>query len=102
MEDSKTPIVPRWPRDEQAPAAPLDPFVTQLVNWLAAHDDGVSLTGLPKQAAIGLEWPLPFAEAVVTAARTRRLLTLVQTTSRGGYRARVSKRGREWLERRPI
>lgn len=99
MNDRSTTIVPRRRRGEPAPAAPLDPYVTKLLRWIASHEQGVSFTALSRQASAAMDWPTPFAEAIVTAARSRRLLTLIQTTSRGSYRAGISKRGREWLER---
>ena len=101
MNDQPPAIVPRGRRDEIPPPAPLDPYVTTLLRWIWASDNRLNLKTLAKQAAAGLEWPLPFAEAVVTATRARRLLTLHQMNTRGGYAVGLSKRGRAWLERDP-
>jgi hypothetical protein len=92
-------IVPRRRRDEMPPPAPLDPYVTQVIRWIAAREQRVNPNTLAKQVSTALEWPLPFTEVVLTATRGRHLLTLQEVTSRGGYGIGLSKRGREWLER---
>ena len=97
MSNSNASIVPRHRRDEVPPAAPLDPYVTELVRWIAERDKPVNPNTLAKQAAAAFNWPPPFAEAVLIATRARRLLTLVQTTSRGES-VGLSRRGRLWLE----
>jgi hypothetical protein len=88
---------PRRQRNPVAPPAVLDPYVTDLLRWIEAQDNGVNPNTMARQAAANLDWPLPFAEAVVTAARGRRLLTLLDITVRGGDRAGLSGRGREWV-----
>ena len=82
------------------PCAPMDPFVTQLVTWIAHQmkPNGLVLNSLSKQAAEALGWPRPFAEAVVTATRSRKLLTLEQPGSRSIYVAGLSERGMRWLK----
>lgn len=97
MTDQLTTIVPRRRRDQEPPEAPLDPFVSQFVRWIDEQDSGVVLAGLSKRAAEALAWPLPFTDAILTATRSRRLLALVQSGSRGGYRVSLSRRGHEWL-----
>ena len=99
MKDQQVATVPRIKRDEVPPSAPLDPYVSSLLRWIADQERGVNPNTIAKLSANALNWPLPFAEAVVTAARARRVLTLFQATSRGGYRATLSARGQEWLER---
>ncbi len=99
MNDLQVATVPRIKRDEVPPPAPLDPYVTILLRWIADQERGVNPNTIAKLSANALNWPLPFAEAVVTAARARRVLTLFQATTRGGYRATLSTRGQEWLER---
>lgn len=98
MSNSNATIVPRRRRDEVPPSAPLDPYVTALIRWIAARDQRVNDNTLAKQAAAAFDWPLPFAETVLTATRARRLLTLQEVSSRGGYGVGLSKRGRQWLE----
>lgn len=99
MSNRTPPIVPRRRRDEAPPPAPLDPYVTQLIQWIASRDHRINPNSLAKQAASALDWPQPFADVIVTAARARRLLTLVQVSERGGYRVGLSSRGRAWLDR---
>lgn len=89
--------VPRLPRGESAPPSVLDPFVLSLLRWIGDQDKGVSPNTVAKQAAAALDWPQPFAEAIVTAARGRRMLTTLPITVRGGYRLGVSERGKSWL-----
>jgi hypothetical protein len=97
MSNSNASIVPRHRRDEVPPSAPLDPYVTELVRWIAERDKPVNPNSLAKQAAAAFDWPPPFAEAVLIATRARRLLTLLQATSRGES-VGLSRRGRQWLE----
>ena len=52
---------------------------------------------LAKQAAADLDLPLPFMEAIVVAARTRRLLAVIPATARGGFAVSLSQRGVDWL-----
>ncbi|MCC6791811.1 MAG: hypothetical protein IT336_09005 [Thermomicrobiales bacterium] len=91
-------IVPRRRRDETPPAAPLDPFVTDVIRWIDAHEKRLNPNTLVKQVATNFAWQAPFAEAVITAVRARRLLTLVPVNSRGGYGVGLSTRGQQWLE----
>jgi hypothetical protein len=99
MANQSMSIVPRGRRDDISRPAPLDPYVLSLLRWIDARDQRLNPNTLAKQAASALGWPLPFAEAIVTATRARRLLTLVQATSRGGYRIGLTRRGHAWLER---
>jgi hypothetical protein len=99
MSNVNATIVPRRRRDETPPAAPLDPYVTEVVRWIDAHEKRLSPNTLAKQAAVNFAWPPAFADAVITAVRARRLLTLVQANARGGYGVGLSTRGRQWLER---
>jgi hypothetical protein len=99
MSNQTASIVPRRRRDEIPPTAPLDPYVISLLRWIGSRNRPPSMTTLAKQAAAGLDWPLPFAEAIVVAARTRRFLAVVEMGSRGGYTVGLSKRGSDWLER---
>lgn len=99
MANDSTPIVPRGRRDDIAPPAPLDPYVMSLLRWIDRCDQRLNPNTLAKQAASALGWPLPFAEAIVTATRARRLLTLIQANARGGYRIGLTRRGQAWLER---
>jgi hypothetical protein len=98
MSDS-TATQPRRPRIDTAPPSVLDPFVTDLLRWIERQEKGVNPNTMAKQAAAAIGWPLPFAEAVVVAARGRRLLTMLDVTVRGGYRSGLSERGRAWLSR---
>ena len=99
MSSQSPPIVPRRRRDDVPPPAPLDPYVTTLLRWIESSDRRLNPNTLAKVASAELGWPLPFAEAVVTATRARRLLTLVQAKTRGGYAIGLSRRGQAWLER---
>jgi hypothetical protein len=78
----------------------MDPFVTQLVMWIAQRmkPNRLVLSSLQKQAAEALDWPQPFAEAVVTATRARKLLNLEQPGSRSVYVAGLSERGKLWMK----
>jgi hypothetical protein len=98
MSNMNATIVPRRRRDETPPVAPLDPFVTDVVRWIDAQDRRLDPNTIAKQAAAEFSWPQPFAEAVLTAVRARRLLTLVQVNNRGGYGVGLSNRGSQWLE----
>jgi hypothetical protein len=84
----------------EPPASTLDPFVEELIRWIDAQERGVSPNSLAKNAAAAIGWPLPFAEAVATATRARRFLTLLPIMVRGGYRLGLSQRGRSWLATR--
>jgi hypothetical protein len=99
MANQSVSIVPRGRRDDSSPPAPLDPYVISLLRWIESRDQRLNPNTLAKQAASALNWPLPFAEAIVTATRARRLLTLVQANTRGGYRIGLTRRGHAWLER---
>jgi hypothetical protein len=94
--------VPRRKRDEVSPPAPLDPYVTTLVRWIAAQEKGISSNSVVRQIVEALGWPPPFAEAVLSAAKGRRLLTQMQTSASGGVRSMLSVRGRAWLEQTAI
>ena len=97
MNEQQIAIVPRRKRDESTPPAPLDPYVTELVRWIASQEAGVQSSTLARQVAAALNWPPPFAEAVLTAARGRRLLTQTQSSAGVGQRSMLSVRGRAWL-----
>ncbi len=97
MNDQQAAVVPRRKRDEVTPPAPLDPYVTELVRWITTQEAGVQTSTLVKQVATAMDWPTPFAEAVLTAARGRRLLTQTQSSSSVGQRSMLSVRGRSWL-----
>ena len=99
MANQSVPIVPRGRRDEVHPPAPLDPYVTAFLRWVETRENRPNPNRLAKQAASDLGWPLPFAEAIVTATRARRLLTLVAANARGGFRIGLTRRGHAWLER---
>jgi hypothetical protein len=99
MSNQTASIVPRRRRDDIPPPAPLDPYVLVFLRWLESRDRPPNVTTLARHAAAGLDWPLPFAEAIVVAARTRRLLTVVETNARGGYFIGLSNRANDWLER---
>jgi hypothetical protein len=98
MSNQKATIVPRKRRDEVPPPAPLDPYVILLLRWVASHEQRLNPNTLAKQASIALDWPLPFAEAIVTATRARRLLSMLEVTARGGYGIGLTSRGRAWLD----
>ena len=102
MNDHSATGIPRIKRDEIPPPAPLDPYVTTLLRWIAGQELGVNPNTIAKLSSAALNWPPPFAEAIVTAAHARRVLTLFQATSRGGYRTTLSTRGQDWLARNPI
>jgi hypothetical protein len=98
MSEPQSVVVPRRKRDEATPPAPLDPYVTALVRWVAGQDSrGIASAGLARQAAAALGWEVAFAEAVLTATRGRRLLTPFQTGTSGGVRFMLSVRGRTWV-----
>jgi hypothetical protein len=99
MNNENAAIVPRKRRDEVSPPAPLDSYVILLLRWVASHEQRLNPNTLAKQVSVALDWPLPFAEAIVTAARARRLLSLLQVNTRGGYGIDLTARGRTWLER---
>ena len=99
MANQSVSIVPRGRRDDIPPLAPLDPYVTSLLRWIDERDQRLNPNTLAKHAASALGWPLPFAEAIVTATRARRLTTLVQANTRGGFRIGLTRRGHDWLER---
>src|SRR5262245_47497986 len=102
MNDLPDTIVPRGRRDQIPPSAPLDPYVTELLQWIQSRDNRLNLNTIATQAAKDLGWPGPFAEAVVTATRARRLFTFYQVNARGGYGVGLSEGGRAWLERATV
>lgn len=96
MSDQQTAVVSRHKRDEATPPAPLDRYVTALVLWIASTGEGVVTSTLSRRAADACNWPRPFADAVIAAAKGRRLLGEVGPAS-GGRRSILSVRGRSWL-----
>jgi hypothetical protein len=100
MNDGAHPIVPRATAENAVRPSPLDPYVRNLLTWINKHDRKLSPKTLAKQAAAALDWPLPFAEAIVTATRSRRLVTLAHVSARR-QTVTLTRRGREWLERSP-
>jgi hypothetical protein len=97
MSNQTASIVPRRPREAIPPSSPLDPYVTVLLHWIEDREQPPNMNTLAKLAAADLDWPLPFTEAIVVAARTRRLLAMIQATARGGFTVGLSQRGIDWL-----
>lgn len=79
--------------------SPLDPFVDQVVCWIAASPGGVAANGLAAAIAGNFDWPLPFAEAILIGVNGRRLLRPNRMSSHP-LRLMLSRRGLAWLDER--
>ena len=77
--------------------SPLDPFVEQVARWIAESPDGVPAVGLSGAIAREMEWPPPFADAILASVKARRILR-VQRDSARSLRLGLSRRGETWLE----
>lgn len=81
--------------------SPLDPYVDRLVRWVAERPDGVPAVGLAASVARDLDWPAPFAEAILASVRARRLLRIHRAGARA-LRLVPSPRAQRWLADRPF
>jgi hypothetical protein len=97
MSDQQSAVLARQKQYETPPHAPLDPYVTALVQWIASTEEGIVSSTLSRRAAEACGWPQPFADAAIAAARGRRLLSEIGPTGNGGRRTILSVRGRNWL-----
>jgi hypothetical protein len=77
--------------------SPLDPYVERVAQWIASFPDGVSSAGLSAAIAREMEWPSPFADAILTSVKARRILR-VQRAGARSLRLGLSPRGEAWLE----
>jgi hypothetical protein len=79
--------------------SPLDPFVEQVLRWIAESPEGVPAVGLSAAVARELDWPPPFADAILASVKARRILR-VQRGGTRSLRLGLSRRGEAWLEER--
>jgi hypothetical protein len=92
---------PARPRRSPPPhvPSPLDPFLRDLLGWIASRDGGLNPTLDVVVIAEEFDWQPSFVEVLFTAARSRGLLQ--PSPARGG-RGKVtwllSARGAHWLE----
>ena len=78
---------------------PLDPLVKHAARWLAESTDGVPAVGLSGAIAREMEWPPPFADAILASVKARRILRVQRDNARS-LRLGLSRRGEMWLEQR--
>ena len=79
--------------------SPLDPFLRDLLGWIARHDGELNPTQGLTAIAEEFDWQPSFAEVLFTAARSRGLLQPVQPRgSRGKIAWQLSPRGTHWLD----
>lgn len=76
--------------------SPLDPYVERVARWIASSPDGVSSVGLSAAIAREMDWPPPFADAILTSVKARRILR-VQRAGARSLRLGLSSRGEAWL-----
>jgi hypothetical protein len=79
--------------------SPLDSYVEGVILWVSARPDGVSAVGLTSMIAREFNWPVPFAEAILTSVKARRLLRVHRVGSRSLNLA-PSRRADLWLAER--
>ena len=77
--------------------SPLDPFISLVVRWIGESPAGVAANGLANAISSNFGWPQPFAEAIVTGLRGRRLLKPNFMSSRP-VRLMLSPLGQTWLD----
>jgi len=70
-----------------------------LLDWIAQHDGSYVPSRDARQVSEAFDWPAPFLEALLTSARSRRLLVPAEAR-RGRPRGTllISELGRAWLE----
>jgi hypothetical protein len=78
------------------PRSPLDPYVEQVVRWVGQTPSGVSSIGIGAAIAAAMDWPPPFAEAILASVRARKLLRVHRAGTRS-VRLGLSRRGEAWL-----
>lgn len=85
--------------DARRDRSPLDSYVEQVLRLVEASASGVPTVGLPAAIAQELEWPVPFAEAVLASVKARRLLRVNRMGARS-IKLTLSQRGASWLDER--
>jgi hypothetical protein len=86
------PVRPDWP----PLPSPLDPFLRQLIGFVAERDGSVPHTVFLRDRPDGGSWPGGFLEVLLTSARARNFLR----TMRGAGQTRhhlITETGRRWL-----
>ena len=98
MDQPSTAANRRGDRQADAPPSPLDPYVATFVAWLATRARGVNINQLGAELAAATGWHPAFADAIVSAARSRGLLAPVIGRGRRTFSVGLSRRGQQFLD----
>jgi hypothetical protein len=84
---------PDWP----PLPSPLDPFLRQLLRFIADRDGQVAHTVFLRERPDGGAWPAGFLEVVLTSARARHFLRTMRGTGQTRHH-HITETGRRFLD----